>query len=278
MDLRFLKSLINVVDAGSIAAAAQREGITASAISQRLQALEAELKVKLLLRSGRSVQPTPLCITLLPQMRHLLAEGRALSLSLSKTANVGRFRLGAVSTALTDYIPRIIRALTNEMPEVELSVSPGSSAQLYRAFQDGELDAVLCVAPPFTLPKSQRFDGLVRHPVGLIRGPDGGDADVPFIVYSRNAWGGMACWRAIEQITPTPRILCELDALETIAIMVQRGSGVAMVPKWAGLTQRFPDLGFTRIGTAFRTLGLLYRTHEVDHPMLPVIRSGFDPV
>jgi len=163
------------------------------------------------------------------------------------------------------------------MPELELSVSPGSSAQLYRAFQDGELDAVLCVAPPFALPKSQRFDGLVRHPVGLLCGPDGARADAPFIVYSRNAWGGMASWRAVEQITPTPRILCELDALETIAIMVQSGLGVAMLPEWAGLAQRFPDVGFTRIGTEFRELGLLYRTHEVDHPMLTVFRSGFPP-
>lgn len=277
MDLRFLKSLVNVVDEGSIAAAAQREGITASAISQRLQALEAELNTKLLLRSGRSVQPTPICITLLPQMRRLLNEGRALTLSLSKAANVGRFRLGAVSTVLTDYIPRIVRHTASQMPEVDLNVSPGSSAQLYRAFQDGELDAVLCVAPPFALPKSQRFDGLVRQPVGLISGSGRADAAAPFIVYSRSAWGGMACWRVIEQTAIAPKILCELDALETIALMVQSGLGVAVVPKWAGLTQRFPDLGFTRSGSGFRELGLLYRTHEVDHPMLPIIRSGFHP-
>ncbi|PHQ99024.1 MAG: hypothetical protein COB39_06070 [Marinosulfonomonas sp.] len=83
MDLRFLKSLVNVVDEGSIAAAAQREGITASEISQRLQALEAELQVKLLLRSGRNVRPTPACFGLLPQIRRPLEEGRALTLSLA---------------------------------------------------------------------------------------------------------------------------------------------------------------------------------------------------
>ncbi len=274
MDLRFLKSLVSVVDEGSITAAAQREGITASAISQRLQALEAELQVKLLLRSGRNVRPTPTCTRLLPQIRRLLEEGRALTLSLAQTVNVGRFRLGAISTALTDYIPRIIRHTSTQMPGVDLSVHPGSSVQLYRAFQDGELDAVLCVAPLFDLPKSMRFDVLARHPVGLIQRVGIEETDAPFIVYSRNAWGGAACWRAIEQHAQTPHILCELDALETIAIMVQSGSGVAMVPQWQGLVTRFPDLEFKRIGTEYRALGLLCHTHEVDHPMAAVIRAG----
>lgn len=276
MDLRFLKSLVSVVDEGSIAAAAQREGITASAISQRLQALEAELQVKLLLRSGRNVRPTPTCIRLLPQIRRLLEEGRTLTLSLAQTATVGRFRLGAISTALTDYIPHIIRHTATQMSGVDLSVHPGSSVQLYRAFQDGELDAVLCVAPPFELPKSMRFDVLVRHPVGLIQRAGMGETDAPFIVYSRIAWGGAACWRAVERHKTTPQILCELDALETIAIMVHSGSGVAMVPQWEGLVTRFPDLEFKRVGTEYRALGLLYHTHEVDHPMAAIIRDGIE--
>ena len=271
MDLRFLKSLVAVVEQGSIAAAAQREGITAPAISQRLQALEAELGVDLLRRAGRSVQPTPACLRLLPQIRRVLEEGQALTLSLSQTTQAGRFRLGAISTVLTDYMPRIIRQVHQQMPAVELDIHPGTSAQLYRVFQDGELDAVICVAPPFPLPKSQRFTGLVREPVGVI---GSADRDAPFIVYSRKSWGGALCWRGVQQVNETPQILCELDALETIAIMVQAGSGVAVVPNWAGLTDRFPDMAFKRIGNDARGIGLLYRTHQADHPVLALIRGA----
>ena len=275
MDLRVLKSLVCVVEEGSIAAAAQREGITASAISQRLQALEAELQVKLLVRSGRSVQPTTACIALLPQIRRVLKEGNNLALSLSRTTNAGRFRLGAVSTALTDYVPRIVHQTAQSMPDMELGIHPGTSAQLYRAFQDGDLDAVLCVEPPFNLPKSQHFETRVRHPIGLIRAISPVDHDLPFIVYSRTAWGGAACWRAVERHDKSPPILCELDALETIAILVQSGLGVAMVPEWEGLKTRFSSLKFQRIGGDHRALGILFRTHEVDHPMVEIIRSGF---
>jgi len=120
------------------------------------------LQVKLLQRSGRNVRPTPTCTKLLPQIRRLVVEERTLILSLSQTANVGQLRLGAILTALTDYIPPIIRQTAKQML--------CTSTQLYRAFQDGELDAVLCVQPPFDLPKSQRFDVLARHPSGLIGG------------------------------------------------------------------------------------------------------------
>lgn len=277
MDLRFLKSLLNVVDEGSIAAAAQHEGITASAISQRLQTLDAELQVKLLQRSGRNVRPTPTCTMLLPQIRRLVEEERTLRQSLSQTANVGQFRLGAISTVLTDYIPPIIRQTAKQMPDVALSVHPGTSIQLYRAFQDGELDAVLCVQPPFELPKSQRFDVLAQDPIGLIGGGQTHEPAKQFIVYNRSAWGGAACWRAVEQLVTAPHILCELDALETIAIMVRSGLGMAMVPKFTGLATRFPDLEFRRVGSEYRRLGLLRRSHEVDHPMGAIIRAGFEP-
>lgn len=276
MDLRFLKSLIDVVDAGSIAAAAQREGITASAISQRLTALETEMQVKLLQRSGRNVRPTPSCTRMLPQIRRLVDEGRALTLSHAQTAYAGRFRLGAVSTALTDYIPNIIRRTAKHMPDVALSVHPGTSKQLYRAFQDRELDAVLCVLPPYELPKSQHFDVLVRHPVGLLHCRDAGGPDPRFIVYNRTAWGGAACWRAVQLYQPNPRILCELDALETIAIMVRSGLGVTVLPQWAGLKTRFPDLEFMRLGSECRALGMLCHSHEADHPMRAIIKAGFE--
>lgn len=72
----------------------------------------------------------------------------------------------------------------------------------------------------------------------------------------------------------TPRILCELDALETIAIMVQSGLGVAVVPKWTGLVDRFPDMTFKRIGNDVREIGLLCRTHQADHPVLALIRGA----
>jgi DNA-binding transcriptional LysR family regulator len=45
MDIRFLESLIAVVETGSIAGAARLQYLTAAAVSQRIQALEKEIQL-----------------------------------------------------------------------------------------------------------------------------------------------------------------------------------------------------------------------------------------
>ena len=60
--------------------------------------------------------------------------------------------------------------------------------------------------------------------------------------------------------------------------MVRSGLGMAMEPRFNGLATRFPALEFRRVGSEYRVLGLLRRSHEVDHPMGALIRAGFEPI
>ena len=74
MDLSFLQSLLLVVDSGSLAQAARTQQLTGAALRQRVAALERELGVKLLTRSGHTSLPTQACTDLLPRARHMLRE------------------------------------------------------------------------------------------------------------------------------------------------------------------------------------------------------------
>ncbi len=74
MDIRFLESLVAVVEGGSISAAARVQGLTATAISQRIRTLEAEFGADLLIRSGHRASPTKACLNLLPRARNLILE------------------------------------------------------------------------------------------------------------------------------------------------------------------------------------------------------------
>ena len=58
------------------------------------------------------------------------------------------------------------------------------------------------------------------------------------IVNDPNAWGGRhaAAWLADQAIVPT--VLCDLDALEAIALLVADGMGASLVPQWVGI-ERF---------------------------------------
>jgi DNA-binding transcriptional LysR family regulator len=67
LDIRFLQSLIAVVETDSIAGAERREKLTPAAISRRIQGLELNLNLTLLSRLAHSARPTETCLALSPR-------------------------------------------------------------------------------------------------------------------------------------------------------------------------------------------------------------------
>ncbi|MBO9406287.1 LysR family transcriptional regulator [Shimia sp. R9_1] len=272
MDVRFVETLLAAVEEGSLAGAARRLGITAAAVSQRVAALEAELSVPLLVRAGRQMAPTPDCEALLTDLRQMVALHAGLAAKLNAEQLRGTLRLGAVSTALSDFGPQLVSALEVHAPEVALSLIPAPSDEIYGKFVDGHLDAALIVAPPFALPKTMTFERLARQPVGLLR-PRDAQKSLPYVLYKRTAWGGALCWQALQAHDPAPRILCEMDAVEIIAQMVADGLGQAVLPKWAGLARYQEELDFVPLGAAYRDVGLLTWRRDARRPVIALMRD-----
>ncbi|EFH10285.1 LysR substrate-binding domain-containing protein [Pseudoroseomonas cervicalis] len=240
MDTRFLDSFVTVVEEGSIAAAARRLNLTPAALAQRIRALEEELGVRLLLRAGRAVAPSEAGLAILDRARALLRELRDLRDSATGEALAGELRLGAIATALTGLLPGLLARMAARSPALEVHVSPGISADLYRRVLVGELDAALIVQPDFAPPKSCAWHLLREEPLVLLAPEALADADPhgllatqPFIRYDRDQWGGRLADRYLREARIRPRERYELDALDAIAVMVDRGLGVALVPDWA---------------------------------------------
>ena len=238
MDTRFLSSLVAVVEEGSFAAAARREHVTASAIAQRIAALEGEMGVELLRRAGRVVQPTVACRNVLPQLRQILRETAQLRNTLRGEVLSGRLRLGAVSTAMGDYAGALLRHLRAAAPGVAVQLVPGTSQSLYEAMEQDVIDGALLVAPPFAIPKAFAFFEIAQQPIGVLR-PVDVQTDLPYLVYSRDAWGGAQCWALLEELTADPEILAEMDALEVIqrisshsGSLFKHTSGIAFLVKF----------------------------------------------
>jgi len=111
---------------------------------------------------------------------------------------------------------------------------------LYRRVVEGDLDAAIVVEPPFSIPKSCAWSLIRKEPLVLIspESRGGGDpeqllAREPFIRYDRNHWGGRLGDEFLRRRNIVPDERFELDALEAIAVMVDRGLGVSLVPDWA---------------------------------------------
>jgi len=241
MDIRFLESLIAVVETGSIAGAARLQYLTAAAVSQRIQALEKDLDCELLSRSGHAAKPTETCLNLMPRARKLVREAEALKGDIDDSAITGTLRIGAISTALTGLLPLVLRRLLKAAPKVVPQITPGTSKTLFDALLSGTLDAGILVEPPFALPKSLTQQNIRREPLLLLsKGTHDRSlhqilSTEPYICYDSNSWGGRVAERYLADNRLFPVTLCELDALEAIQILVEEELGVSLVPYWSGL-------------------------------------------
>jgi DNA-binding transcriptional LysR family regulator len=241
MDLSFLHSLLLVVDSGSLAQAARTQQLTGAAVRQRVDCLERELGVTLLKRSGHTSLPTQACIDLLPRARRMLHELALLKEDIDTSGISGQLKIGAISTALTGLMPKALRALAADAPKVTPFLRPGSSVDLYNALLSEQLDAIITVAPPFVTPKSVYQVTLRSEPLVFIaseRSPQSIKQQLSqqhYIRYDAASWGGRFAHQYVLDQRLAPRLLCDLDGLEAIALMVAQNLGVSLVPAWKGL-------------------------------------------
>jgi DNA-binding transcriptional LysR family regulator len=240
METQFLESFAAVVDGGSIAAAARRLNLTAAGVAQRIRALEREIGAPLISRSGRTVRPTEGGAAILARARKLLADAHDLRAVAANDKPAGTLRLGAFPSITSGLLPDILALLTKRYPEIEVHIVRDTSSALYHKALDGQFDLVMIAQPPFAIPKSFNWRALREEPLIVLapaamrsRDPHELLRSEHYIAMDHNSWAGRLADAYLRQARIRPRERFELDGVETIALMVDRGLGVSLVPDWA---------------------------------------------
>jgi DNA-binding transcriptional LysR family regulator len=267
MDTRALECFVSVIDNGSIAEAARRLNLTPAGVAKRVRALEAEIGGRLIARSGRTVRPTKIAMTIVDRARVFLREARDFKAAAAVDKPAGELRLGAAQTTLTGLLPDILARVRATYPQIEVHIIRASSTELYRKVLTGDLDAAILSHPPFAIPKTCDWRDLRNEPFVVLtrapapkRHPHDILATEPFIRLHRDLHAGRLIDAYLRKVGIQVNELFELDGIEAIAVMVDRGLGVAILPDWAppwpeGLRLAkvpLPDRTFTR------RLGLLW--------------------
>src|SRR5271166_318874 len=243
MDTQFLESFVVVVEHGSVAEAARRLNLTPAAVTQRIRALEHEIGA-------------------------LLRDVRDLRAIATEQTFSGELKLGAVASALTGILPSTLARVTRKYPQMKLTIDPGISPELYKKVVDGELDAAVIVEPQFALPKTCEWTTWREEPLVVLAPRAMTEPDPhrllstePFIRYDRRQWGGLLADTYLRRagIYPTDRY--ELDSLDAIAVLVDRGLGVSLVLDWAAPWPEGLSLRKISLPEPFemRRIGLLWR-------------------
>ena len=149
LELRHLRCLVAIVDAGTFTDAAIDLGISQAAVSRNLQALEQVLGVRLLHRTSRNVTPTTAGVHALAQARQVLAA--ADNLVAEATTGHTRLRIGHPWSAMGRHTREFQRRWAERYPDVELQLIRTNSAT-------GGLAEGLCdIAVLRTLAGGRRF-------------------------------------------------------------------------------------------------------------------------
>ncbi|MFT3667174.1 MAG: LysR family transcriptional regulator [Pseudoxanthomonas sp.] len=240
MDTQFLNTFVVVADRGSMAAAARVLNITPAAVAQQIRTLERELGAPLIARAGRTVSLTEEGSRILQRARDLLRDVADMRSVANDSEVSGELRLGACPTALAGMLPDILARMVDAFPQINVYIRPGYSAELYRAVENGELDAALVLQAPYNLPKTCDWQLLREEPLVMIaparmagRDPHELLRTEPLIRYDRNQWGGRVADDYLRSAGIVPHERFELNGLNAIAVMVDRGLGVSLVPDWA---------------------------------------------
>lgn len=223
-----------------MAAAARLLNITPAAVAQQIRTLEREIGAPLIARAGRTVSVTEPGSRILQRARDLLRDVGNLRAVANDNAAAGELRLGAGTNALTGMLPDVLARMVEKLPLINVFIKPGYSPELYRAVESGEIDAAIVLEAPFALPKTCQWELLREEPLVVLaplalagRDPHELLATEPLIRYDRQQWGGRQADQYLRLAGIVPRERFELNALNAIAVMVDRGLGVSLVPDWA---------------------------------------------
>lgn len=149
IDLMSLRLFASIVEERNIARAAARESIAASAVTKRMQDLEATLGFKLLYRDPKGTTLTPIGEL---TYRHALAalaaiDGLHRDLSAFAEGVQGHIRVSVTESALIEYVADDVAAFQRAFPMVSFDIQEAHSAEVLRSVALGTADVGICTEP-----------------------------------------------------------------------------------------------------------------------------------
>jgi DNA-binding transcriptional LysR family regulator len=128
-DLNILSTLLAVAEERSFTRAAKRLGVSPSAVSHSMRALEGRLGIRLLARTTRSVAPTEAGEQLLARLRPALTEVRDALGQISglRDTPAGRVRLLMPRFAVESVLAPKLAQFAREYPDILLDVTTDDS-------------------------------------------------------------------------------------------------------------------------------------------------------
>lgn len=258
IDLDALRSFVAVADRLSFARAAEVLGVSAPALTRRIQQLERAIGVTLLERSTRHVVVTV-------EGRHFLSLARDAAEAVDRAEDgarglamgrAGGVVLACVPTMTYHVLPRILRAFHAACPQVHVRVIECGAGAVERAVRDGLASFGFGFRTRTGADPELIFKTILADRYCLVLQPDhelaaldrvAWQALKPHRVITAGQHSGnmQVLNRALKGVDWRPVTKYEVDHLTTSLGLVEAGLGIAVIPRSA-LPTAMPGTMVTR--------------------------------
>jgi DNA-binding transcriptional LysR family regulator len=253
IDTLGVQAFLAIAEHNGFQKAADALHISQTALTRRLQNLEAFLGVTLVERTTRSVALTGIGRDFLPQAQRLLSE---LTTAMVEIRETGRARRGDVSIACVptvgvQYLPRVIQEYAAQYPHNRIKILDHASSDVAGAVLRREAEFGINIAETphpelASVPLLQdEFVLICRddHPLAKRRRlPWAQLAAYPLIVAGQVSANRGLLESALGPVTPPLRAFYEVQRSSTAVGLVAEGVAAAVVPRLAMQKGAYPRI------------------------------------
>ena len=239
MPVNKYEAFLKAAELGSLTRAAVELGVTQSAVSHMIGALEEELGFSLLKRGRSGARATAEGERVLPAIRGMLNSREQLEQTAAaiRGLDCGTVRIGTFTSVAVHWLPGMIKRFQADYPNVELKLMNGDYHDVEQWLADGSCDLGFIALPTkqrgkvtalledrllAVVPKDHRLASLPRFPIKEVE-------HEPFISLLETS--DHDARRALDAAGVTPNIRYTTKDDYAIIAMVEQGLGVSIMPE-----------------------------------------------
>ncbi|GAB13785.1 putative LysR family transcriptional regulator [Arthrobacter globiformis NBRC 12137] len=236
MEISQLEIFLAVAETGSITKAANKLLRAPSNVSTRIQQLERELGVKLLVRDKRQSSLSADGEIFREHAQKIIDMCNDAKAFTAKGEPRGKFRLGALESTAAVRIPPILASFHLRYPAVDVELEAGSSGVLFDHLLNGQLTAAFSdgkpAVPSLTGIRAFAEDLVILTPQTVTEINDDFKASHP----TAFMFGTICSYRQrfedwLESQGMVPGRIVEISSYYSMLACVAAGGGICMIPK-----------------------------------------------
>ena len=243
IELRHLRSIMAIHNAGSLQAAATKLHVTQSALSHQIKGIQDQIGVDLFIKNVKPMRLSPEGMRFLHAAEKILPEIEALKAKFTdlQDGKAGRLHIAIECHACFEWLFPVINMFREDFPNIDIDIRPGFAFNALPALHEGEIDVVISSDPEMKskiefhelFSYAPTFVAAKSNPLAKKRFIEAADfADQMLITYPVERTRLDIFSQLLIPAKVEPKAIRQVELTAIILLLVDANKGVSVLPDW----------------------------------------------